>query len=323
MLTPAKSDQPASGITLPDVVHIGFSKCASTFLQAFFESHPDVFLVNQSHYFAPFGINGYDKGTDYYASLFRGAQPGQVRLESDEHIVLPLFHPVLKAAATTLESVRTVAQMVHQTQPDARVLIMVRNQVSLMASRYSEFLLCGGKHTFAEFVEEFFCCSTDGVNYFQNHYSQVLDTWTQPFGRDNVLMLLQEELAEDEAATLGRLCDFIGVPFQRPATQSVWASRKGLSLRGAGVMRAFNRGVITAPQQSHVRAKTRIPHLLYKVLARGIRTADHLAPASLKGNKNDLMPPEVRGQIRGMFDEDNRRLGELLGKDLSRFRYYD
>ncbi|MEM6329802.1 MAG: sulfotransferase [Planctomycetota bacterium] len=313
---------PAAPATLPDAIHVGFSKCASTFLQAFFEDHPEVFLVNQSHFFTPFGINGYDKGPAYYAGLFAGAQPGQVKLESDEHIVLPLFHPVLKAAATTLESVRQVAGMIHATQPGARILMMVRNQVGLMASRYSEYLIGGGRHGFMEFVEEFFACSTDGVDYFQNEYSRVYDVFAQTFGAQNVLVLLQEELAADEDATLQSLCGFLGVEFRRPQQRSVWASRKGLSLRGAGVMRAFNRRVVSEPQQSHLRAKTWMPYPVYKLIARGIRTADHWAPASLKGDKNALLTPEVRRRIQQRFEADNRRLGELLGKDLSRYRYH-
>jgi hypothetical protein len=87
----------------PDALHVGFSKCASTFLQNFFQGHPGIFLVNQSHFFAPFETGNYDRGEKGYLDLFSDAQPDQVKLESDEHICLPLFHPVLAAAATTLE----------------------------------------------------------------------------------------------------------------------------------------------------------------------------------------------------------------------------
>lgn len=322
MTTQAEPTSPPQLATLPSALHVGFSKCASTFLQAFFEDHDDVFLVNQSHFFTPFEMNRYGKGPEYYAGLFAGAATGQVRLESDEHIVLPLFHPVLKAAATTMDSVRTVAEMIRETQPEVRILMMIRNQVGLMASRYSEYLLCGGKKRFGDFVEEFLCCSTDGENYFQNYYSQVRDVFADTFGEENVLVLLQEELANDETATLQQLCDFLGVAFMRPKQRNVWASRIGLSYRGAGIMRAFNRVVVTAPKQSHARAKTRVPFLAYKVAARAIRTADHLAPKAMKGNKNDLITPAIRDRIRAEFDEDNRRLGELLGKDLSRFKYH-
>src|SRR5690606_20513941 len=107
----------ASESPFPDAFHVGFSKCASTFLQTWFDEHPGIFLVNQSHYLAPFGFSAYPEDKEGYLSLFDGAHQDQVRLESDEHILLPLFHPVLGAAATTIDSVREVSTRIRSLRP--------------------------------------------------------------------------------------------------------------------------------------------------------------------------------------------------------------
>ena len=159
---------------LPEVLHVGFSKCASTFLQAFFESHPQIYLVNQSHYFSPFQMDFYHKGKGWYSTLYQQAGKDQKKLESDEHIIMPLLHPILQSAATTIDSVKEVTERMIETNPSVKVILIVRNQLSLMVSRYSEFLLCGGKNDFETFVEEQLSCSKDGRNYYENFYFQIL-----------------------------------------------------------------------------------------------------------------------------------------------------
>ncbi len=88
------------------------------------------------------------------------------KIVSDEHIVPPLFHPVLRAAATTLESIAEVSRRIRYVQPHAKIIFIVRNQIDLIVSRYSEYILGGRKGDFSFFVTEFLNCSVDDVNYY-------------------------------------------------------------------------------------------------------------------------------------------------------------
>lgn len=306
----------------PDVLHIGFSKCASTFLQAFFEEHPGIFLVNQSHYLAPFDFSEYPERRDDYFALFREAAPNQVRLESDEHIVLPLFHPVLEAAATTLDSVVEVSARIKSIQPDCRIIMVIRNQTDLIVSRYSEYVICGGKLSFSDFVGEFLCSSRDGLNYYQNCYAAITRVFRDDFGEDNVLVLLQEELARDEPAVIRTLSEFLGVEALRPSRRGLVARRVGLSRLGIGFLRTFNRVFVKRPKRSFHEAQVRMPFLLYKVLQRSIRMLDYYLPKALKGDKNSILDEATARRIRDTFAEDNRRLADLLGRDLAALGYY-
>ena len=305
----------------PDALHVGFSKCASTFLQHFFESHPDIYLINQSHFFAPFDFSDYPRGTDKYRRLYEGASDSQVALESDEHILLPLFHPVLLAAATTMDSVTEVAGRIKAVAPSARIIMVVRSQANLIVSRYSEYILGGGTRDFEGFVSEFLQCSTDGVNYFQNYYARIARIFFEAFGEKNVLVLTQEGLSRDEEATIARLCRFLGVPMRRPARADSISRRVGLSRLGITVMKAFNRLVVRRQEMSSRRADVRIPYLLYKILQRMIRMADYYLPVSLKGDKNAVMSTGMRARIREIFAEDNENFSSLIGTDLKKFGY--
>ena len=305
----------------PDALHIGFSKCASTFLQAYFEQHPGIFVVNQSHYLAPFELSDFPDGNAEYLRRFESARAGQVALESDEHIIMPLFHPVLGSAATTLESVSEVCQRIKSIQPDVKIVVIVRNQVGMLVSRYSEYVLCGGSRPFSEFVDEFLACSLDGVNYYQNYYNRILEILHAEFGESNVLMLLQESLARDEDTAIGELSRFLGVESLRPSRRGIISRRVGLSRLGINVVRKFNQLVVTRPKQSYNEAEVRIPFLLYKVIQRVVRVADYYLPKAIKGDKRDILDASIAQRIEETFAEDNKALAQSLGVDISALGY--
>ena len=307
----------------PEVLHIGFSKCASTYLQAFFDDHPSIFLVNQSHFFAPFDFSDFHKGAASYKSLFDGAAQNQVRLESDEHIILPLFHPVLRSAATTMDSVHEVIDRINSVSPDVKIVMVIRNHASLIVSRYSEYILGGGKKTFAEFVEEYLRCSVDGRNYFENNYDAIAEALETHFSADRVLLLLQEDLARDEPAFMRRLCEFLGVEPFKARRRGVFSRRVGLSRLGLGVVQRFNRMFVTEQEMSSKRARTRIiPYLPYKVILRLMRMADYYLPSVIKGDKNQVLTAEIDDELRAHFAADNAALGRRLGRDLQALGYY-
>jgi len=305
----------------PDALHIGFSKCASTFLQAYFEGHPEIFLVNQSHYIAPFSFSEYPDGKDRYLQLFDGAGSDQVSIESDEHMVLPLFHPVLGVAGTTLESVREMCARIKSLSPAGKIVMVVRNQVGLLVSRYSEYVLCGGSGSMDEYVSEILQSSADGTNYYQNFYAQILDILQLEFGQANVLLLLQEDLAVNEAATIAALSEFLGVEPTRPGDRDMISRRTGLSKLGIRVVRGLNKLVVKRPKQSYKEAEVRIPFLVYKVIQRLLRVADYYLPVAIKGDKSGVLSKDAERQIEDMFRDDNRRLSDLLGRDLAALGY--
>ncbi len=305
----------------PDALHVGFSKCASTFLQNFFFSHPDIFLVNQSHFFAPFYFSTFDSGPDSYFDLYDDAGDHQLKLESDEHILLPLFHPVLRAAATTLESIEEIALRIKNVRPDAKIILVVRNQISLMVSRYSEYILGGGRYDFEMFVDEFLSCSLDQENYYANYYTMIFETFTRQFSTEDVLVLLQEDLSRTEQQTIARLCDFLKIREHQPVKRGPIASRVGLSRLGLKVTRIFNTILVVEQEMSSKRAKARIPYLLYKILLRLIRITDYYLPIAIKGDKNSIVTFEIERRIRKEFEADNAALAKLLDRDLSKLGY--
>ncbi|MDY6867826.1 MAG: sulfotransferase domain-containing protein [Chloroflexota bacterium] len=306
----------------PDVLHVGFSKCASTFLQSFFSAHPSIFLVDQSHYFAPISIGYYDRGAEWYQCLYDTAKSDHTTLESDEHILMPLFHPVLHSAATTLDSLELITKRIRKTNPDAKIIIGVRNQADLLVSRYSEYMICGGTLGFDKFVEEQIQCSVDGRCYYENYYFEIVKHIESIFGASNVFVFCQEQLRLSEPQVLQKLCDFIGVSYQETGPRNMVSQRVGLSSLGLKLMRSFNTLVVVQCKMNHRDPVVRLPKIVYKSTVRAIRYLDYRLPNAVKGDKITILSPMARNRILSLFEKDNRRLSEYLNIDLSQHGYY-
>lgn len=306
---------------LPNAIHIGFSKCGSTFLQSYLRQHSKIFLTHKLHFFSPFGFDNFKKGAGYYSEYFKSASPNSVKVDSDEHIVLPIYHPVLGSAATTIDSVKTVVQRINATVEDVKIILIIRNQVSLILSRYSEYLLAGGKFSFKKFLEENLCCSLDQKNYYQNFYSEIINILTENFAPSNVLVLLQEEFWTERKKVIGRLCEFLNINVEYPVNTKIRDRRIGLSYRGMILMRALNRLIVISPENFLNPAQTKLPYGIYKFFQRLIRLIDYYFPKSLKGNRDQIFPEELKLIVQNTFREDNIKLSILLNKDLKSLGY--
>jgi hypothetical protein len=131
---------PATARRHPQVLHIGFSKCASSYLRALFRAQPSIHMVFKSGFFTPL-VSGAMTFAQYQ-SLFRN-EDDILNVESDEHLTLPGVHPHLGVRSTTLREFEAVVDKIKEYTPDVKIMMVVRNQASLIVSRYSEFLIGG------------------------------------------------------------------------------------------------------------------------------------------------------------------------------------
>ncbi|HYZ48537.1 MAG TPA: sulfotransferase, partial [Sphingomonas sp.] len=91
---------------LPEFIVVGAAKAATTWIAHHLRERPDVFLPGpEPHFYSRF----YDKGFDWYAKCFRGAQPEQKVGEKSADY---LAHPDVPARlAATIPGVRLVVQL--------------------------------------------------------------------------------------------------------------------------------------------------------------------------------------------------------------------
>ncbi len=303
----------------PSAIHLGFAKCGSTFLQAFWRKHPQVHMVFKANFFAPLVDGDYALGPDHYSSVFSNASPNATFIESDEHMLMGLMHPSLGIRGLTLDSVEQTCVRIKSVVPDVKLLLVVRNQLEMMVSTYSQYLLGGGTLTLDNFAAEFMQCSRSGESYFNFFFDEIVDIIERHFP-GQLEVVIAEELARDTDTQLAYICEFLNIPYME--FNSTFRDRRvGLSRIGMPFVRSLNR-LIVRRHASRFEPDMWLPRSTYKSICNVARVVEHFAMRRWTYESPcQLASSELIEIMRDHFALSNARLGQRLGKDLSRWSY--
>ncbi len=175
------------------LIHIGYPKAGSTYLQTWFSKHPAM-LYN------PISVAGFYHSTDIsrYAEV-----PGKIHeyfVLSSEHLSAWQGEPdIVGLKNTKLYDVNAYQQKITETlhgiYPQAKVLIVTRGYTSFFQSFYSQYVSGGGILEFDTLQENFGGFFTSVLQY-----SYVIDLYRKQFGNENVIVLPYEMLRENPTA---------------------------------------------------------------------------------------------------------------------------
>lgn len=217
--------------SLPDFMIIGAKRGGTTSLWNYLVRHPEVLplfpslqQIKSPHYF---DIN-YGRGLDWYRSHFptrrRVAalrQAGGAAL-CGEASPYYMFHPL-------------AAERAARTVPNVKAIVLLRNPVDRAYSHFNERRGSDdpvGHEPIAAFEEalraedgrlagevdriiadpSYYSPGHDNGSYLaRGRYLEHLRPWFDFFDREQLLVLLAEELYTDPGATFGRVCDFLGL----------------------------------------------------------------------------------------------------------------
>jgi hypothetical protein len=302
----------------PQVLHIGFSKCASTYLRSLFRAHPGVHLVFKSGFFTPF--LAMDMTFPEYQRLFVQSA-GIVNVESDEHLTLPGIHPTLGVRTTNLAEFERVAERIREYLPDIRIIMVIRNQASLIVSRYSEYLITGGSLSFDRFADELLGDTSGGNVWYQNYYCRMIEMLEQRFPCDHILVLLQEAMREDTSKTASKISEFMGLHDTLKLRDGLRSERRSLSAAGMRLLASINGHIVRRPSFGGAPPATRVPLFVFRNVVRAVRACDYYALAKISPKASAVMTADRSRRILAHFREDNLRLQEYFGRDLAALGY--
>ncbi|MEX0803110.1 MAG: sulfotransferase [Candidatus Binatia bacterium] len=205
------------------VIHVGFHKCGSTTLQgALFQRHPQIANLGepdedpgaleavrgvwQSCHPDPRKRSDFD--ADRSQALWQDAlariAPGKVPVFSKETLTLAEFY--------SEPGDDRIATKLHSVVGAARIVIVVRHQIGLIESLY----LFHAKGSRWEPAEQWLRSRSDGPLRLYRYHT-VAESFVKRFGRENVAVLLFEDLKADAAEFARQLCQFIGVDSEQGA----------------------------------------------------------------------------------------------------------
>lgn len=190
----------------PDFVIPGFARCGTTWLYECLRRHPGIFLPERKE--LDFFSESFHKGYPFYAAYFEEARPHQ--LTGD---VSPVYaeHPEVPG--------RLLA-----TAPEARIVIVVRNQVDRLRSSYWQSRRDGWSH--AE-LERFLEGRVEDCGYLLNQrYAPTVEAYRRLFSPERVLVLVYEEMSRDPKAAIGAILGFLGLGPELPAAMEELLGRR-------------------------------------------------------------------------------------------------
>ena len=286
----------------PDVFIVGAPKCGTSAMDQY---------KKEMHVFGSdlrFGPQFYRRDQEAYLAEF-ATRNGERR--AGEASVWYLF------------STQAAAE-IHAFNPEARIIIMLREPAEMLYSLYYQFRFDGNEHlpTFeealaAEDERRAGRCLTrqtylaQGLVYRDTaRYTEQVRRYFNVFGRERVQVIIYDDLAADVRAVYCRALEFLGVDSTRIETDfQVINGNKS-------VKHSALRGLLNDPlvRSTAIAIGRRLPRPIFAALHDVER---RLWKLNSRSEKRVPLQPEVRAQLQREFAPEVERLSELLGRDLT------
>lgn len=265
----------------PDFLILGGQKCATTSMANALRQHPQIF-VPQSKEAGHFGfVDDNEVGGSHYQSFFSGWSGQSV---------------VGEATPEYLTNPRSAEQICRHL-PEVKAIVQLRNPIERAYSAYwhgeRAGWLAGG---FKKAIEAEFACGLSDERPFHDlvrrgHYAEQLQRFfDNGFHRDQMLVLLFDDVLDDTTGALRTVQEFLGVEV-----------------------------VLTHFPRANTARVSRLPRRVRSYLFRHWRkrTARAISLVTQSPFTPPPMDAEVRASLVAHFRPWNDRLSELLGRNLS------
>lgn len=279
-------------------------KSGTTTLHQHLEQHPGVFMSTpkEPNFFSIDEV--YDRGTDWYASLFATARENQLCGEaSPSYSRYPRFAPT--------------ADRVAQLLPEVKLVYIMRHPVDRFYSNY----VFDRSYGFSDSIRE----TLADRHYVleTSNYMLQIERYLQHFSREQMLFLLLDDLEENPPQVLGQLFEFLGVETPPAAPpEHVQANPRGRNYMSRQCNTSLQR-FRSMPGVSVL--KRAVPTGLRSTLRNCLtqRLPDsHLGKwiASRHTAKIEPLTPDLRRELLDRMAEPTSQLEKFLGRDLSAWR---
>ncbi|MDE0588568.1 sulfotransferase [Halocynthiibacter sp. C4] len=321
------------------VVHIGFSKAASTYLQStiFSGAHPEIGLLDKNDQqlsnaaWQPHKTGAFtDRFVDLNGKRSRQAQalfPFEFDAEKEASKIYSRLKHTRKITAISNEDYvghpfsggalgEQFGRRIHATLPNAKILIIVREQRKMVLSHYAHFLTEGNARLSLErFLVPRFWLQSPGFHHTVFAYSRIISWYQKQFGTNQVLAIPFELLKIDENDFFGRISNFLEVEsfLPRPVkTKNQRDYAEYCALRVAPWINKFGRCVPANGYTGTEHKKIRQLLLRTAIATISQQKQRKIIERDLKFIEKRILP-EIK--------EDNVRLSKLLDFDLQSLGY--
>lgn len=190
------------------LIHPGFHKTGTTWLQHEFFSRSDLFEVLYGHHeIDALLVRPHD--LDFDADAARSEVQARRDRASEDKVQVISAEDLSGYPFNGGRNSKTNADRLRAVFGDAKILLTVRSQPKMLQSLYMQYLQRGGRMNFTDFAEY---RSEPGLFWFDiDHlkFDRLADHYAKLFGADNVIVLPQEHLARARDDYIGKLYTFV------------------------------------------------------------------------------------------------------------------
>ena len=296
----------------PRLFIVGAPKCGTSAMCSYLAAHPQVYMARKEmHFFGSdlrFGRQFYRRDREAYLAEFKG-WAGQ--LWAGEASV---WYLLSKLAAREL----------HDFNPDARIIVMLRSPTEMLYSLYHQFRFDGNEplpsFEGALDAEEARAAGhgsgrqtylAQGLAYRQvARYAEQVQRYLEAFGSDHVHIILYDDFAGDVAQVFHETLEFLDLDASLgPREFKVVNGNK--SVRHSSLRALMHDPLV---RSAAIAIRPWLPPSLFAVL-------QHIDSRLRRSNTRlETRPPlseAIRCRLQREFAPEVRKLGDLLGRDLS------
>lgn len=215
---------------------------------------------------------------------------------------------------------KMLADRLYGLFPDARILIVLREQASMIKSSYLYYIRGGGWHTLSRFLNP---PSIYGARAWANFnmdflaYDALIEYYQTLFGADRIKVLPFELLQRDPGAYVESIQDFAGVPRKTDGLNPEPVKRS-IATGALPTRRLFN-SLFSADDLNPL--SFLLPEAAYWRVTTKIARAHDRTFMRLGLNDQSRLTEQIQELIGDYYLESNRRVTELTGLDLESFGY--
>lgn len=291
----------------PNLFIVGAPKSGTTAMNEYLRQHPEIFMASKEpHYFARDLLPAAHKSLtkEYYEALFLDVR--------DETVIgdASVFYLFSKVAA----------DLIHEFDPKAKIIIHLRNPVDFIASHHSQVVYEGGEPI--EDLEEALRVEPlrkQGLNLPEDFdwkytllyrdiasFSGQVMRYLDRFGRDSVHFVVFDDFQADTGAEYRKILEFLGVdPSFRVNFDVVNPNKR---MRSKFLM---DFAVRNPPRWASVASKLMFPLEARNAIKRAVKRLN------TKYEPRRPVSVELRNSLKRDFLPEVERLSEILDRDLT------
>jgi hypothetical protein len=298
----------------PDFFVVGHPRSGSGQMNGYLERHPDLWMAKKElHYFgSDLGYHEPPRSEENFHSFFKDAPASAKRIGE---------------ASTWYLFSENAAREIHEYNPKAGIIALLRNPVSLLHSLHSHFVFRGDEDI-ADFgtalaaeegrasgkvPEPEFHIPTEGLRYSRMvRYAPQIQRFFDVFGRENVHVVINDDFRTDAREVFRGACRYLGVREEFPEFEDVFApNQRARNSNRTVYSRKIQDFLIHSERQQVLEGVRSSPLPGWKFTLRALRRVN------IKYIDRDPMQPELKAELQQRFLPHVEELSELLDRDLT------